>query len=1096
MEGKGKDPLWFKQAVIYQLHVKSFYDLNDDGIGDFPGLEAKLTYLESLGITAIWLLPFYSSPLKDDGYDISDYYTIHSSYGKLNDFRRFLNEAHKRGMRIITELVINHTSDQHPWFQRARRAAPGSAWRNFYVWSDTPSKYEDARIIFQDFESSNWSWDPLAKAYYWHRFYSHQPDLNFENPLVQKEVLRALDFWFKMGVDGLRLDAVPYLFESVGTNCENLPKTHAFIKKLRLHVEDKFQDRVLIAEANQWPEEAVAYFGSGDECHMAFHFPVMPRLFMAIQMEDRFPIIDILEQTPVLPPTCQWIMFLRNHDELTLEMVSDEERDYMYRIYAKDPKARINLGIRRRLAPLLDNDRFKIQLMNILLFSLPGTPVIYYGDEIGMGDNYYLGDRNGVRTPMQWSSDRNAGFSKANPQRLFLPLIIDPAYHYEVVNVENQERNPSSLLWWIRRVLLVRQNHKAFGFGSLEFITSDNSKVLAFIRSYQDEIILIVTNLSRFAQAAELDMSKYVGYLPVEVFHQSKFPKIKDKGYHVTLSPYAFFWLSLTPSQTVAHLANEQQIPKLSMSKSWDHILKPPYKSKLEQKILPSFFRNARWFDRKTATIQRIDVILDADLGDGKLCFAEVKYIEVGDVDTYLIILAFASKSEAESILMDRPHSVIANLQVGDQEGILYDGIYSEQVRAALFGIIVNKRTIKLDSQFLHGYPGGVLNKKVYRGKKAVSSQIVAGEQTNTSFVFGNQFFLKLYRKLEEGINSDIEMEKFLSEKTTFTHIPLFRGAIEWQRLDKQPTAIAMLQTFVPHETSGWTFTLDALRNYFERVLAGKDLELKAVADSPSQSEELIGGNYLEAARLLGQCTAEMHLALSSRTDDPAFRPESFSTLYQRSIYQAMRSHVSKALQFLRRSLPSIPEKSLSLAEAVLNSEPELIRSFQGLTRVRLPIVRTRIHGDYHLGQILYQGKGFCITDFEGEPLQALGARRIKRSPLRDVAGMLRSFHYAAYKTLLREELIRPELILKFEPWADFWYQQVSAVFLKAYMELVKTASVPILSTDSKENIYLLKIFMLDKAVYELLYELNTRPDWVDLPCKGILAHLSEEKML
>ena len=503
----GDDPLWYQDAVVYQLHVRAFADGDGDGIGDFAGLTAKLDYLADLGVTALWLLPFYPSPLRDGGYDIADYVDVNPVYGDLAAFRRFLKEAHRRGLRVITELVINHTSDQHPWFQRARRAAPGTTARNFYVWSDTPERYREARIIFQDFETSNWSWDPVADAYYWHRFYHHQPDLNFEEPAVRRAVVEAMDFWLKMGVDGLRLDAVPYLFEAEGTNCENLPATHAFLKELRAHVDAHFAGRMLLAEANQWPDDAVAYFGEGDECHMAFHFPVMPRLYMALQQEDRFPVIDILEQTPAIPANCQWATFLRNHDELTLEMVTDEDRDAMVRVYAADPRARINLGIRRRLAPLLGNDRRRIELMNALLFSLPGTPVVYYGDEIGMGDNIFLGDRDGVRTPMQWSADRNGGFSRANPQRLFLPVISDPEYRFEAVNVEAQEGNSHSLLWWTRRLIALRRRHPAFSRGDVVFLKPANHRVLAFLRRQGEELILVAANLSRFVQHVELDLA-------------------------------------------------------------------------------------------------------------------------------------------------------------------------------------------------------------------------------------------------------------------------------------------------------------------------------------------------------------------------------------------------------------------------------------------------------------------------------------------------------------------------------------------------------------------------------------------------------------
>ena len=457
------EPLWYKDAIIYELHIKSFFDSNNDGIGDFKGLSQKVNYLERLGVTALWLLPFYPSPLRDDGYDISDYFKVNPQYGTLRDFETFLQEAHNRGIRVITELVVNHSSDQHEWFQKSRRAKPGSPWREFYVWSDTPDKYTDARIIFTDSETSNWIWDSVAKVYFWHRFYSHQPDLNYDNPAVEQAILKVVDFWFDLGVDGVRMDAVPYFYEREGSNCENLPETHKYLERLRAHIYSKYEDKLILAEANQWPEDTAKYFGDGNQCHMAFHFPLMPRLFAAAWMEDSFPIIDILEQTPGIPASCQWAIFLRNHNELTLEMVSDEERDYMYSVYAQDPSMRINVGIRRRLAPLLENDRRKMELMNNLLLSLPGTPVFYYGDELGMGDNHYLGDRDGLRTAMQWSGDRNAGFSHANPQKLFLPVIIDPDYHYQSINVENQERSLSSLLWWLRRKISIRKQFKAFG---------------------------------------------------------------------------------------------------------------------------------------------------------------------------------------------------------------------------------------------------------------------------------------------------------------------------------------------------------------------------------------------------------------------------------------------------------------------------------------------------------------------------------------------------------------------------------------------------------------------------------------------------------
>src|SRR5437588_4310186 len=609
------DPLWYKDAIIYELHVKTFYDSDGDGMGDFRGLIEKLDFLQELGITAIWLLPFYPSPLRDDGYDIADYYDVNPNYGTVEDFRAFLDAAHQRGLRVITELVINHTSDQNPWFQKSRRALPGSAEREFYVWSETPEKYKDARIIFKDFETSNWAWDPVAKAYYWHRFYSHQPDLNFDNPAVLEVLEKVCDFWLALGVDGLRLDAIPYLYEREDTSCENLPETHEYLRKLRAHVDAQFPNRMLLAEANQWPEDAVAYFGKGDESHMNFHFPLMPRMFMALQMEDRFPIIDILDQTPAVPDGCQWAMFLRNHDELTLEMVTDEERDYMYRVYANDPTARINLGIRRRLAPLLANSRRKIELLNILLCSLPGTPVLYYGDEIGMGDNFYLGDRNGCRTPMQWSPDRNAGFSKANPQQLYLPITIDPEYHYEAVNVENQQKNLSSLLWWTRRVIAMRKNFKAFSRGSLEFLYPDNAKVLAFLRRYENETIVVVVNLSRFAQAAELDLSRFAGCALMDMFSQNYFPPIGKSPYVITLGPHSHYWFVLHSATAASVASKERKISMLTAAPNVGALLDNGQCAAIEREVLPGYIRSCRWFGAKARTIRQMRIAEQIPVG-------------------------------------------------------------------------------------------------------------------------------------------------------------------------------------------------------------------------------------------------------------------------------------------------------------------------------------------------------------------------------------------------------------------------------------------------------------------------------------------------
>jgi maltose alpha-D-glucosyltransferase / alpha-amylase len=703
------DPLWYKDAIIYELHVRTFFDSNGDGMGDFPGLTQKLDYLADLGVTALWLLPFYPSPWHDDGYDIADYTGVHPAYGSLADFRVFLREAHRRGLRVITELVINHTSDQHPWFQRARRARRGSPRRDFYVWSDSPDRYREARIIFKDFETSNWTHDPVANQYFWHRFYSKQPDLNFDNPRVHEALYRVMDFWFRMGVDGMRLDAVPYLYEREGTNCENLPETHDFLKALRRHVDSGFPNRMLLAEANQWPEDAVAYFGDGDECHTAFHFPVMPRLFMAVWMEDRFPVVDILEQTPPIPENCQWALFLRNHDELTLEMVTDEERDYMYRVYAQESRMRINLGIRRRLAPLLGNSRRKVELLNGLLFSLPGTPVIYYGDEIGMGDNHFLGDRNGVRTPMQWTGDRNAGFSRANPQRLFLPVIIDPVYHYESVNVEAQDTNPSSLLWWMKRLIDLRKQFRAFGRGTLEFLYPENRKILAFVRSYEGERILAVFNLSRFVQPVELDLSGYRGQIPVELFGRTEFPPVREHPYFLTLAPHSFYWFALEGAERgeavdITPLALRRAPVRLAGT--WDIVFRKPARDRLAE-LLPDFLKAQRWFAGKARPIRhavvRDEVPIPTPAGTCYLVLLEIHYLE-GDAEHYVVPFGYAAGAEADRLLQDQANMVIARVVLDGEEhehGIIYDALASRELLDSLMGVFASRRRIRTGAGML-----------------------------------------------------------------------------------------------------------------------------------------------------------------------------------------------------------------------------------------------------------------------------------------------------------------------------------------------------------------------------------------------------------
>jgi len=1101
------DPLWYKDAVIYELHVRSFYDSIDDGVGDFRGLTQKLDYLHDLGVTAVWLLPFCPSPLKDDGYDMSDYTDVHPIYGNIADCEIFLREAHRRRIRVITELALNHTSDQHPWFQRARRAKPGSSWRDFYVWSDTPEKYQETRIIFKDFEPSNWAWDPVAKAYYWHRFYSHQPDLNYDNPRVRQEILRAVDFWFALGVDGLRLDAVPYLYERENTNCENLPETHTFLKELRRHIDHKFTNRLLLAEANQWPEDAAAYFGQGDECHMNFHFPLMPRLFMAIYTEDHFPIIDILQQTPPIPDNCQWGIFLRNHDELTLEMVTDEERDYMYRVYAQDPQMRLNLGIRRRLAPLLGNHRRRIELMNGLLFSLPGTPILYYGDEIGMGDNIYLGDRNGVRTPMQWSADRNAGFSRANPQKLYLPIIIDPEYHYEALNVEAQQNNPHALLWWMKRLIALRNRFKAFSRGTIEFLRPENRRVLVFLRRHQTECILVVANLSRFVQYVELNLGAFAGMTPVEMFGRVAFPPIGDLPYFLTLGPHAFYWFTLEPRTEKSDISlSAAEIPTLTLTGTCGSIFQVENKTTLAT-FLPNYLRGRRWFGGKARPFRSVSVqeVIPISLPAVTVYLTSVlvPYTD-GGPETYVLPLAIAAGAEAEQMQKDFPQAAVALVRGEDGEGLVYEALWDKRFRQALLDAIARRRRCKGSAGELVAFPTRVFRTVQETVSAPLESALMKAEQSNTSIVYDNTFILKLFRRVAPGVNPDWEIGRFLTEKAAFPHTPSVAGAFEYRPKHGEPVTVAILQRFVPNQGDAWQYTLDTLDRYFEQALAHGELQHPPLPQKPmvalSEEEpprlmqETIG-SYLAAAQLLGQRTAELHLALASDTNDPNFAPEPFSALYQRSIYQTMRSRVALAFPLLRQQLKTLPQAVRTEAQRVLDCEDVVLKRFQKILGRKITAMRIRCHGDYHLGQVLYTGKDFVIIDFEGEPARPLSERRIKRSPLRDVAGMLRSFHYAAYTALFTPSTeamyaSHPEAVTSLDSWARCWYLWVSAIFLKAYRSV---ASRALFVPRTREELQiLLDAYLLEKAVYELGYELNNRPDWVRIPLQGILHLVGE----
>jgi maltose alpha-D-glucosyltransferase/alpha-amylase len=1097
------DPLWYKDAIIYQVHVKAFYDTNGDGVGDFRGLLEKLDYLQELGVTAIWLLPFYPSPLKDDGYDIADYFSVQPSYGTLDDFREFLNEAHCRGLRVITELVINHTSDQNPWFQRARRAPAGSELRNFYVWSDSPSKYADARIIFKDFEHSNWTYDPVAKQYFWHRFYSHQPDLNFDNPAVHDAVLKVLDFWLDMGVDGLRLDAVPYLYEREGTNCENLPETHAYLKSLRRHIDTHYRNRMLLAEANQWPEDAAAYFGTGDECHMNFHFPLMPRLFMSLQMEDRFPIIDILDQTPTIPDNCQWATFLRNHDELTLEMVTDEERDYMYRMYASDPRARINLGIRRRLAPLLGGSRRKTELISMLLYSLPGAPVMYYGDEIGMGDNFYLGDRNGVRTPMQWSPDRNAGFSRANPQEVYLPVIIDPEYHYEAVNVENQERNLSSLLWWGRRVISMRKRFRAFSRGTVQFFPIENGKVIAFVRQFENETVLVVANLSRFAQVAELDLSAFAGQTPVEVFSRNHFPVIKPQvPYVFTLGSHDVYWLALQMEGAAATMNADYTVPVLSAPPSLEIMLDGVLTESFETRILPDYLNACRWFGGKTRGIRTARVVERIPVGaedPAEVILIDLTYFD-GGIETYQLPLQIAVGPAAVALQRNAPQAIIARFLADDpaHEAVLFDAVQDERFRAAIFELMARKKSQPALLGVMAGYPSVTLAAEAL----PTASRVLKVEQSNSSIIYQDRWFLKLYRRIEEGINPDAEILRFLSERQHFENVPPFGGSIEYQRRRGQRNetrVLGLLLGMVANEGDAWEKTLDSLGRFYERVLEVRPDAASVPALSiftPNEKAsalltDLIGGVYPERARQLGDRTARMHFALAAEETDAAFAPEPFTTLYQRSIYQSMRGSLRRTMTLLQARLPHLDPQYRKLVLEVTSSEPQILARMANLLRSKIHCSKIRTHGDFHLGQVLNTGKDFVITDFEGEPSRSLSERKLKRCALRDVAGMLRSFHYAAHTALsMRQQTVRPEDVPLLEPWAEHWANWIGSAYLQTYLQ---TAEGAIFVPDNREDTEaLLDAFLLEKAIYEVGYELNNRPKWIHIPLWGIRQILKD----
>jgi len=1115
---------WYKDAVIYQLHIRAFFDDNEDGIGDFRGLTRKLDYLQDLGITAIWLLPFYPSPLRDDGYDIADYYGIHPKYGTLHDFRTFLREAHERGLRVITELVLNHTSDEHPWFRRARTAKPGSRWRDFYVWSDTPDKYKEARIIFKDFETSNWAWDPVAGAYFWHRFYRHQPDLNFDNPEVRRTMIEVMDYWFGMGVDGMRLDAVPYLVEREGTSCENLPETHAFLKELRAHIDEHFEGRMLLAEANQWPEDAVNYFGNGDECHTAFHFPLMPRLFIAVQMEDRFPIVETLADTPAIPDVCQWMLFLRNHDELTLEMVTDEERDYMYRAYARDPQARINLGIRRRLAPLMQNNRRTIELLNGLLLSLPGTPVIYYGDELGMGDNIYLGDRNGVRTPMQWNYNRNAGFSNVGPQQLFLPVIVDYEYHYETVNVETQQKNPNSLLRWMQRLIGLRQQSRALGRGSFELLQPNNPKVFAFLRRFDDgqtqEQVLVVANLSRFPQYVELDLASLAGGTLVEMFGQGEFPQIKESPYLLTIAGHGFLWFGIRPSAAQRSDAvgapgreatQETQLPLIEVHGEWDDVFEGTSRRQLE-KLLRGFLASRRWFGGKARTIRAATISDVIPIRPTQISYAvvQVNYHE-GEPEQYLMPLGFANEEHVRSTESAAAGSILARVEVkkggARTSGVLYDAFGDEALSAMLLEMISSRRRFHGELGQLVGRPSRSFRRMRSQAAEPLKVTALKADQSNSTLIYGDKFLLKQFRRLEEGVNPELEIGDFLTDTVAFSHSPPLAGAIEYHVPQRPTVTVGVLQGYAHNQGTAWSYSLEAVEAYFESILTQQPLPemppdlvphaplLKLAAGDPPPLADTMFGPFLASAELLGRRTAEMHIALATPTDQPQFGSEPFTPFYQRSLYQTMRNTAVRTIALLRRKVGELAENIKPRGEAVLAREAEITQRLKQIVQRKITAMRIRCHGDFHLGQVLQTGNDFVIIDYEGEPTRSINERQIKASPFRDLAGMIRSFDYACYSALADQiaGLSRGhEEMQRLRGWMQFWTAWTSAAFLKSYMAVAH--GQPFLPASLDESQILLDVYLLEKALYELRYELNNRPEWARIPLYGILELLDEAK--
>jgi maltose alpha-D-glucosyltransferase / alpha-amylase len=1074
------DPQWYKDAVIYQLHIKSFFDANNDGIGDFPGLVSKLDYIADLGVTAIWLLPFYPSPRLDDGYDISEYRAVHRDYGLMADVKRFIAAAHARGLRVITELVINHTSDQHPWFQRARQAKPGSPYRDFYVWSDSDQKYTGTRIIFIDTERSNWTWDPVAKAYFWHRFYSHQPDLNFDNPRVLKAVLGVMRHWLDLGVDGLRLDAVPYLVEREGTINENLPETHDVLKRIRAELDRDYPGRMLLAEANQWPEDTKDYFGGGDECHMAFHFPLMPRMYMALAREDRFPITDILRQTPAIPDNCQWAIFLRNHDELTLEMVTDSERDYLWQTYAADRRARLNLGIRRRLAPLLERDRRRVELMNCLLLSMPGTPVIYYGDEIGMGDNIHLGDRDGVRTPMQWSPDRNGGFSKADPAGLVLPAIMDPLYGYEAVNVESQSRDPHSLLNWMRRMLAVRRQHCAFGRGTLRFLYPKNRKILAYLREYEGETILCVANISRAPQAVELDLSGFAGRVPIELNGGSVFPPIGQLTYLLTLPPYGFYWFVLASENDWPswHTPAPEPLPDfetLILRTTLADAVRGGGKTALETSILPSYLAKRRWFSAKDQALKSARIAFSAPLPGAtrEIVLTEIETETARGLARWQLPLTIAWEDEPAAALPGQ--LALSRARRGRRVGLMTDGFAVPEFAQAMLASFASGATLPTqDGEIRFEATKGRADDLLVPAESGVNW--LSAEQSNSSLIVGDKVMLKIFRRVAHGEHPEAEMGRHLTNKG-FANVPPLLGEVVRVTADGARSSLAVAQGFIRNQGDAWAWTL----NHLERAI--DDLGARAANtpnDGTAQEQADSIADYQAIASIIGKRLGEMHLILALPSDNPDFAPVRASERDVQSWLARTTLLVDEALEALDHQQSWAQDRDRQRAAALLRQKSALTAAIRELARHGVGSVMTRIHGDFHLGQVLVASGDAYLIDFEGEPSRPLAERRAKASPLRDVAGLLRSFDYAAAALINRKtmgatmvsEAQRDELLERFR-------EDASTAFLGAYWQTIG-------STVEDAETALLDLFLIEKAAYEILYEAANRPAWISVPLTGM----------